>query len=237
MRIEHDLIGDYELPAASLWGVHTARAVDNFPISGVPIGHYRNLIRALGLTKAAAARVNAAIGGLDKEKAKFLELACMEVAEGKLDKYFVVDAIPGGAGTSTNMNTNEVIANRALELMGKSPGDYQIIHPLNDVNRSQSTNDFYPTALRLALIFEIELLDQSLTDLKKSYEAKAKEFADILKMGRTRPCLAGGSQCRELSESRHYPASALGTAHKHRPRCSGDRGRSSRHATKAVRGK
>ena len=185
MRLEHDLIGDYELPESSLWGVHTARAVDNFPISGVPIGHYRNLIRALGLTKAAAARVNAAIGGLEKEKAHFIELACMEVAEGKLDKYFVVDAIQGGAGTSTNMNANEVIANRALELMGKAPGDYQHIHPLNDVNRSQSTNDVYPTALRLALIFEIELLDQSLTELKESYERKAREFSDILKMART----------------------------------------------------
>jgi len=185
MRIEHDLIGDYELPESSLWGVHTARAVDNFPISGVPIGHYRNLIRALGLTKAAAARVNAAIGGLEKEKAHFIELACMEVAEGKLDKYFVVDAIQGGAGTSTNMNANEVIANRALELMGKAPGDYEHIHPLNDVNRSQSTNDVYPTALRLALIFEIDLLDQSLTELKESYERKAREFSEILKMART----------------------------------------------------
>lgn len=185
IRIEHDLIGHYELPESSLWGVHTARAVENFPISGVPIGHYRNLIRALGLTKAAAARVNAAIGGLEKEKAHFIELACMEVAEGKLDKYFVVDAIQGGAGTSTNMNANEVIANRALELMGKAPGDYEHIHPLNDVNRSQSTNDVYPTALRLALIFEIELLDQSLTELKESYERKAKEFSDILKMART----------------------------------------------------
>ncbi|MEL0135174.1 MAG: lyase family protein, partial [Aquiluna sp.] len=185
MRIEHDLIGDYELPESSLWGVHTARAVDNFPISGVPIGHYRNLIRALGLTKAAAARVNATIGGLEKEKAHFIELACVEVAEGKLDKYFVVDAIQGGAGTSTNMNANEVIANRALELMGKAPGDYQHIHPLNDVNRSQSTNDVYPTALRLALMFEIELLDQSLTELKESYERKAREFSDILKMART----------------------------------------------------
>ena len=185
MRLEHDLIGDYELPETSLWGVHTARAVENFPISGVPIGHYRNLIRALGLTKAAAARVNAAIGGLEKEKAHFIELACMEVAEGKLDKYFVVDAIQGGAGTSTNMNANEVIANRALELMGKAPGDYQYIHPLNDVNRSQSTNDVYPTALRLALIFEIDLLDQSLTELKESYERKAREFSEILKMART----------------------------------------------------
>ena len=185
MRTEHDLIGDYELPASSLWGVHTARAVDNFAISGVSIGHYRNLIRALGLTKAAAARVNAAIGGLEAEKARYIELACLEVAEGKLDEHFVVDAIQGGAGTSTNMNANEVIANRALELMGRPPGDYKTIHPLNDVNRSQSTNDVYPTALRLALIFEIGLLDQSLTDLKNSYEAKAKEFADILKMART----------------------------------------------------
>ncbi|MEK9578318.1 MAG: lyase family protein, partial [Aquiluna sp.] len=145
MRIEHDLIGNMELPGEVLFGIHTARAMDNFNISGVPIGHYRNLIRALGLVKKAAARVNAKIGGLDTERAKYIELACDEVIAGELDHHFVVDAIQGGAGTSTNMNANEVIANRALELMGRKPGKYEYLHPLNDVNRSQSTNDVYPT--------------------------------------------------------------------------------------------
>jgi aspartate ammonia-lyase len=185
LRIEHDLIGDLEIPAASLWGIHTARALENFPISGVPIGHYRNLIKAIGLVKQAAARVNMRIGGLEADKAKFIELACQEVVEGKLDNHFVVDAIQGGAGTSTNMNANEVIANRALELMGKKPGEYEFIHPLNDVNRSQSTNDVYPTAFRIALIFELEMLAESMAQLRDSYQRKADEFASILKMART----------------------------------------------------
>lgn len=185
MRIEHDLIGDLEIPAASLWGIHTARALENFPISGVPIGHYRNLIKAIGLVKQAAARVNMRIGGLEADKAKFIELACQEVVAGKLDNHFVVDAIQGGAGTSTNMNANEVIANRALELMGKKPGEYDFIHPLNDVNRSQSTNDVYPTAFRIALIFELEMLAESMAQLRDSYQRKADEFASILKMART----------------------------------------------------
>jgi len=185
LRIEHDLIGDLEIPAASLWGIHTARALENFPISGVPIGHYRNLIKAIGLVKQAAARVNTRIGGLEADKAKFIELACQEVVAGKLDNHFVVDAIQGGAGTSTNMNANEVIANRALELMGKKPGEYDFIHPLNDVNRSQSTNDVYPTAFRIALIFELEMLAESMAQLRDSYQRKADEFASILKMART----------------------------------------------------
>jgi aspartate ammonia-lyase len=185
LRIEHDLIGDLEIPAASLWGIHTARALENFPISGVPIGHYRNLIKAIGLVKQAAARVNVRIGGLEADKAKFIELACQEVVAGKLDNHFVVDAIQGGAGTSTNMNANEVIANRALELMGKKPGEYEFIHPLNDVNRSQSTNDVYPTAFRIALIFELEMLAESMAQLRDSYQRKADEFASILKMART----------------------------------------------------
>lgn len=185
MRIEHDLIGELEIPQDSLWGIHTARALSNFPISGVPIGHYRNLIKAIGLVKQAATRVNARIGGLEAERAKYIELACQEVVDGKLDQHFVVDAIQGGAGTSTNMNANEVIANRALQLMGKKPGEYDFIHPLNDVNRSQSTNDVYPTAFRIALIFELEMLADSMQQLRDSYQRKADEFSSILKMART----------------------------------------------------
>ena len=185
MRIEHDLIGELEIPQDSLWGIHTARALSNFPISGVPIGHYRNLIKAIGLVKQAATRVNARIGGLEAERAKYIELACQEVVDGKLDQHFVVDAIQGGAGTSTNMNANEVIANRALQLMGKKPGEYEFIHPLNDVNRSQSTNDVYPTAFRIALIFELEMLADSMQQLRDSYQRKAEEFSSILKMART----------------------------------------------------
>jgi aspartate ammonia-lyase len=185
LRIEHDLIGELEIPQDSLWGIHTARALSNFPISGVPIGHYRNLIKAIGLVKQAATRVNARIGGLEAERAKYIELACQEVVDGKLDQHFVVDAIQGGAGTSTNMNANEVIANRALQLMGKKPGEYEFIHPLNDVNRSQSTNDVYPTAFRIALIFELEMLADSMQQLRDSYQRKADEFSSILKMART----------------------------------------------------
>ena len=185
MRIEHDLIGELEIPQDSLWGIHTARALSNFPISGVPIGHYRNLIKAIGLVKQAATRVNARIGGLEAERAKYIELACQEVVDGKLDQHFVVDAIQGGAGTSTNMNANEVIANRALQLMGKKPGEYDFIHPLNDVNRSQSTNDVYPTAFCIALIFELEMLADSMQQLRDSYQRKADEFSSILKMART----------------------------------------------------
>lgn len=185
MRKEHDLIGELEVSDDSLWGIHTARALANFKISGVPIGHYRNLVRAIGLVKLAAVRVNAKIGGLETDKAHFIELACQEVIAGRLDKEFVVDAIQGGAGTSTNMNANEVIANRAIQFMGGKPGDYELIHPLNDVNRSQSTNDVYPTALRLALIFELELLIDSMVDLQASYQRKAEEFMMIIKMART----------------------------------------------------
>ena len=184
-RIEHDLIGDIEVPKDALWGVHTARAVANFPITGVSIGHYRNFVRAFGLVKAAAARANGTTGALSKQKAEVIYQAAMDVANGLLDDQFVVDAIQGGAGTSTNMNANEVIANRALQLMGKEFGDYDVIHPINDVNASQSTNDVYPTALKIALIFEIQELIQSLTTLENAYRTKAREFSDVIKMGRT----------------------------------------------------
>ena len=184
-RLEHDLLGDYQVPINAYWGVHTARAVDNFPISGVPIGHYRSLIRALAIVKQAAAQANYELGELSAEINDAISKACKEVADGKFDAEFVVDTIQGGAGTSTNMNANEVIANRAIEILGGSKGDYDIVHPLNDVNKSQSTNDVYPTALKLALILEINELLKAMAHLQAAFQGKADEFKDVIKMGRT----------------------------------------------------
>jgi aspartate ammonia-lyase len=184
-RLEHDLLGDYQVPVNAYWGVHTARAVDNFPISGVPIGHYRSLIRALAIVKQATAQANFELGELSSEINDAISKACLEVAQGKFDNEFVVDAIQGGAGTSTNMNANEVIANRAIEILGGKKGDYNIVHPLNHVNKSQSTNDVYPTALKLGLIFEINELLKAMAHLQDAFQGKANEFKDVIKMGRT----------------------------------------------------
>jgi len=184
-RLEHDLLGDYQVPVNAYWGVHTARAVDNFPISGVPIGHYRSLIQALAIVKQATSQANFELGELTAEINDAISKACQEVAEGKFDSEFVVDAIQGGAGTSTNMNANEVIANRAIEILGGSKGDYSIVHPLNHVNKSQSTNDVYPTALKLALILEINELLKAMAHLQDAFQGKAIEFKDVIKMGRT----------------------------------------------------
>ena len=184
-RLEHDLLGDYQVPSNAYWGVHTARAVDNFPISGVPIGHYRSLIRALAIVKQATAQANFELGELPANINEAISKACQEVADGKFDTEFVVDAIQGGAGTSTNMNANEVIANRAIEHLGGTKGDYDLVHPLNDVNKSQSTNDVYPTALKLALILEINELLKAMAHLQGAFQGKADEFKDVIKMGRT----------------------------------------------------
>src|SRR5579863_5770809 len=146
-RREHDLLGELEVPADAYWGVHTLRAVANFPITGVPIGHFPELVRALALVKQAAARANRRLGQLPPAKAEAIDRACELIAgEGRFLDQFVVDAVQGGAGTSTNMNANEVIANVALELMGRPKGDYASLHPNDDVNMAQSTNDAYPTA-------------------------------------------------------------------------------------------
>ncbi|MFM5904349.1 MAG: aspartate ammonia-lyase [Microbacteriaceae bacterium] len=185
MRLEHDLLGDFEIPKVAYWGVHTARAAQNFPISGVPIGHYRSLIRALAMVKQAAAESNHQVGALDTQLRDAIVQACIDVAEGKFDSQFIVDAIQGGAGTSTNMNANEVIANRALEILGHEKCDYQHCHPLNHVNMSQSTNDVYPTALKVALILELRELIHAMGQLRTSFQGKAEEFKDVIKMGRT----------------------------------------------------
>jgi aspartate ammonia-lyase len=185
-RTEHDLLGEVEIPADVYWGVHTFRAIENFPITGVPIGHFPELVRALVLVKRAAARANRRLGQLPAEKADAIDRACDLIATDRrfLDQ-FVVDVVQGGAGTSTNMNANEVVANLALELMGRPRGDYAALHPNDDVNMAQSTNDAYPTALRLSVIFATAPLVAALHELAFAFKAKAVEFADVLKIGRT----------------------------------------------------
>src|SRR5687767_7136396 len=185
IRTEHDLLGDRAVPADAYYGVHTLRALENFPITGTPIAIYPELVMALACVKQAAAIANAELGLLDERRAHAIRLACEEVREGKLFAEFVVDVIQGGAGTSSNMNANEVICNRALELLGHARGEYQHLHPLDHVNLSQSTNDVYPTAVKLALHFGIQRLLRDMVFLRNSFEAKAAEFGDVLKVGRT----------------------------------------------------
>ncbi|MGE5740125.1 MAG: aspartate ammonia-lyase [Betaproteobacteria bacterium] len=184
-RNEHDLLGDRAVPAAAYYGVHTLRAVENFPISGNPISIYPDLIRALACIKQAAALANRELGMLDATKCDAIVKACEEIRAGRLHDQFVVDVIQGGAGTSTNMNANEVIANRGLEHLGHARGDYPFLHPNEDVNMSQSTNDVYPTALKLAGYIGIFRLVDAMAVLRRAFEAKADEFRDVLKMGRT----------------------------------------------------
>src|ERR1700753_2986489 len=184
-RREHDLLGDRDVPAEAYYGVHTLRAVENFPITATPISIYPDLIAALASIKLAAARSNRDLGLLDDARAGAIIAAAEEVRAGRLHDQFVVDVIQGGAGTSTNMNANEVIANRALEIMGHTKGEYQFLHPNEHVNMSQSTNDVYPTALKLAGYAGILSLVAAMAHLRAAFEAKAEEFKDIIKMGRT----------------------------------------------------
>jgi len=184
-RTEHDLLGEREIPADAYYGIHTLRALENFPISRIPIGAYPNLVKALAYVKEACALANHELGLLDDAKANAIVAACKEIIDGKFNDQFVVDVIQGGAGTSTNMNANEVIANRALELLGFERGDYKKLHPLEDVNMSQSTNDVYPTAVKAALRFKIDELIAAMEVLRLAFAEKAGEFKDILKMGRT----------------------------------------------------
>ena len=185
VRVEHDLLGDREVPADVYYGVHTARALDNFPISGVPISSHTDLVVALASVKQSAAETNQQLGLLDPEIAKAIIAACVEIRDGSLHEQFVVDQIQGGAGTSTNMNANEVIANRALELLGHDRGAYHVIHPLEHVNLGQSTNDVYPTALKVALGAASRSLERALRELVEHCTTKSLEFADMLKLGRT----------------------------------------------------
>lgn len=184
-RLEKDLLGELEVPFDAYYGVQTQRAIDNFNISTALLEHYRAFIWGLGAVKMGAAKANLELGLIDKKIADAIINASQEVMDGKFDNEFPIDMIQGGAGTSTNMNANEVIANRALELMGHKKGDYQYCSPNDHVNLSQSTNDAYPTAGHLALIKMHYELIEHLKPLIKSFEAKANEFKDIIKMGRT----------------------------------------------------
>ncbi len=184
-RIERDLLGEREVPASAYYGVHTLRAVENFDISGTPISIYPDLVNALACVKKAAALANHDLGLLDTERTNAIVAACDEIRAGALHDQFVVDVIQGGAGTSTNMNANEVIANRALELMGKERGNYSVLHPNEHLNLSQSTNDVVPTALKIASWFAIYRLIDAMDVLRLAFDAKAAEFKDLLKVGRT----------------------------------------------------
>jgi aspartate ammonia-lyase len=185
VRTESDSLGERQIPDEAYWGIHTARAVDNFPITKRPISVYPELVVALAAVKQAAARANLELGVLAPEKAALIDAACAEVIGGRLHEQFVVGVIQGGAGTSTNMNANEVIANRALELAGRAKGDYRFLSPLDDVNRSQSTNDVYPTAIKIAMMYSLSSMLGEMRLLRDAFAAKGAEFAHILKIGRT----------------------------------------------------
>jgi aspartate ammonia-lyase len=184
-RTERDFLGDRPIPDGAYWGVHTARALENFPISGIPVSRHRDLVAALGAVKQAAVRANRELGLVEERQATAIDRACQDVRDGVLDAQFVVDVIQGGAGTSTNMNANEVIANRALELLDLPAGSYDVIHPLDHVNRSQSTNDVYPTAIRLSLLSALDGLSAAVHRLSEACDAKAREYWTVPKVGRT----------------------------------------------------
>lgn len=184
-RTEKDLLGTRQVPEGALYGIQTLRGLENFPITGIALSSYPSLIRGLAMVKKACALANYDLELLDKERCHLIAAACDEILEGRHDEHFVVDMMQGGAGTSTNMNANEVVANRALELGGRPRGDYAYIHPNNHVNLSQSTNDVYPTAFRLGLRFAMKRLFKALSKLADAFETKGHEFADVIKMGRT----------------------------------------------------
>ncbi|QSP94976.1 aspartate ammonia-lyase [Marinobacter salinisoli] len=184
-RLEKDLLGEDWVPADAYYGIQTQRACKNFDLSGIPLSHFPQLVNALALVKLACARANNELGFLDNARAAAIEGAVRKLLDGQHHDQFVVDMIQGGAGTSTNMNANEVIANVGLEMLGHSKGAYQHLHPNNDVNMSQSTNDVYPTAVRLSVILKHADLVKALASLRDAFAAKGVEFADIIKMGRT----------------------------------------------------
>jgi aspartate ammonia-lyase len=184
-RIEHDFLGERTLPHDVYYGIQTLRAIENFNITGIPIKTEPLFVKALGYVKKAAAMTNRDLGVIDKTIAEFIIKACDRVIAGEFDHQFLTDMIQGGAGTSVNMNANEVIANVALEMMGKAKGDYEFCHPNNHVNFSQSTNDAYPTAFRIALINKLTAYRNSLVALADAFAERGNTFKNVLKMGRT----------------------------------------------------
>ncbi|MBN1961869.1 MAG: aspartate ammonia-lyase [Deltaproteobacteria bacterium] len=184
-RKECDLLGEIEVPSHVLYGAHTQRALKNFALTGQPV--HRSLIHAYGLVKLACTRANRSIGvwADDATKADAIERASRELAVGSLDEYFILDKLQGGAGTSTNMNVNEVIANRALEILQEPLGNYQRVSPLDDINLHQSTNDTFPTALKLAAILLLRQLENKIIALQEAFQAQEKRYAHVVKIGRT----------------------------------------------------
>ncbi|XER15966.1 Aspartate ammonia-lyase [Sporomusa aerivorans] len=183
VRLEKDLLGEREVPATVYYGIHTMRALENFPLTEYKVSPV--LIKAIALIKKTAAEVNFELGYLTKEKGQAIAQAADEILNGQWQDQFVVDALQGGAGTSTNMNVNEVLANRAIELLGGQKGNYSLVHPLNDVNMHQSTNDVYPTALRIAAIWLLKPLSEGCAALQEALQAKEAAFAGVIKVGRT----------------------------------------------------
>ena len=182
-RKEKDLLGEMEIPADALYGIHTARAMENFPLALRPV--HKRLISAFGAVKLACAKTNHELKKLDEKKYAAIAQACEEMIAGRLDEHIKVDVLQGGAGTSTNMNVNEVLANRALEILGQKAGDYDIVSPIDDINLHQSTNDTYPTALKVAALWGLDELEKNIVVLLEHFQQKEKEFADIVKLGRT----------------------------------------------------
>ena len=184
-RIESDFLGEMKIPSDAYYGIHTKRAMDNFPIAEVAISVYPNIVIAYAMVKLACARANNQLGLLEDDIYHPIASACERIINGEFHDQFVVEIIQGGAGTSTNMNANEVIANVALEIIGKEKGDYDTISALDHVNMSQSTNDTYPTALLVGFLKEYDPLLEAIKSLSDAFYAKGREFVDVIKMGRT----------------------------------------------------
>jgi aspartate ammonia-lyase len=183
IRLEHDLLSEREVPADALWGIHTLRALESFPLAGRPV--HRELIHAFGSVKLACARANHELGRWSEQTAAGINAACEEMIRGDLDEHIVVDALQGGAGTSTNMCVNEVLCNRTLQLLGRAPGEYGVLHPLDDFNLHQSTNDTYPTALKVAAITMLRRLERAVVGLQEAFQRQEKALAGVVKVGRT----------------------------------------------------
>jgi aspartate ammonia-lyase len=182
-RTEQDFLGSMQVPRDAYWGIHAQRAIGNFPFTGIRV--HPGLIRAFGMVKKACCRANQELGLIGQEKAAAIIQASEEIAGGSLADQFPVDALQGGAGTSTNMNVNEVIANRAIELLGGARGQYELVHPIEDVNLNQSTNDTYPTALKVSVVLALRALSAQAAALQGAFQRKEREFAAVVKMGRT----------------------------------------------------